>query len=414
MRNYSFFLILAGLMLALDIYVYQTVKFLASPKYKTLIVAIFWGLSIACFLLVATAPITNFTNWPLQLRNIIFAIIMAIFIGKFTAACFFIIDDLRRLIHFIGSSVFFKNTEGETMGQDGISRSHFLSWLGVAVGGGLLTTLVVGFKNKYNYQVKKVDLFFDDLPDAFNGFKIVQLSDIHSGSFTDKTAVARGVTMANELKPDVIFFTGDLVNDRATEIEPYIDVFNKLQAPMGVYSVLGNHDYGDYVTWQNLELKKNNLEALKKHHASMNWKLLLNENQLLTKQNQSIRLIGIENWGNGRFAKYGNMQAATQVVDAKEFQILLSHDPSHWEAQVQKEYPNVNLMLSGHTHGMQFGVEIPGIKWSPVQWRYKQWGGAYSNEQQQLYVNTGFGFIGYPGRVGILPEITEITLRKKV
>ncbi len=212
-------------------------------------------------------------------------------------------------------------------------------------------------------------------------------------------------------KPDLILFTGDLVNDRASEMENYADVFSRLKAPLGVFSTLGNHDYGDYVQWESGAAKTANLESLKRVHASMGWRLLMNEHVVLEKNNEQIALLGIENWSaKGRFPKYGKMDLAYPGTEKYPFKILMSHDPSHWDAEVQPKYGDIDLMLAGHTHGMQFGVEIPGFKWSPVQYVYKEWAGLYETGKQKLYVNRGFGFIGYPGRVGILPEITLIEL----
>lgn len=298
------------------------------------------------------------------------------------------------------------------MAGEGISRSVFLSWLGIATGTTLFGTLLYGFSNKYKYQVKRVELSFDNLPASFKGMKIVQLSDIHSGSFMDKRAVQHGVDMVMKENADLILFTGDLVNDRATEMKDYMDVFSQLKAPMGVYSTLGNHDYGDYVSWPHDGVsKEQNLEDLKKVHAALGWRLLMNEHVVLEKNSEQIALLGIENWSaKGRFPKYGRMDLAHPGTEKYPFKILMSHDPSHWTGQVKEQYKDIDLMLSGHTHGMQFGVEIPGFKWSPVQYMYKEWAGLYEDGKQKLYVNRGFGFIGYPGRVGILPEITVIEL----
>jgi predicted MPP superfamily phosphohydrolase len=241
--------------------------------------------------------------------------------------------------------------------------------------------------------------------------KIVQISDIHSGSLDDHAAVEKGIQKILNLQPDIIFFTGDLVNNSASEMEDKISLFSAIKAPMGVYSIFGNHDYGDYVQWPSAEAKKENLEKLKKVHADLGWKLLLNENIAIEKNGEQIALIGIENWGaRANFSKYGNLKKAYQGAEPHPFKILLSHDPSHWEAEVCKDFTDIDLMLSGHTHGMQFGVEIPGFRWSPVQYVYRQWGGLYKKSNQHLYVNRGFGFLGYPGRVGILPEITYIEL----
>ncbi|HOA39768.1 MAG TPA: metallophosphoesterase, partial [Flavihumibacter sp.] len=233
----------------------------------------------------------------------------------------------------------------------------------------------------------------------------------HSGSFTDTAAVQKGVQKILDLKPDLILFTGDLVNDRAVEMDNYKSIFSQLKAPMGVFSTLGNHDYGDYIDWDSAAAKKANLEALKKVHGDIGWRLLMNEHVVLERGGEQIALLGIENWGaKGNFPKYGKMSEAYPGTEKYPFKMLMSHDPSHWDAEVREKYPDVDLMLSGHTHGMQFGVELPWFKWSPVQYMYRQWAGLYEEGKQKLYVNRGFGFIGYPGRVGILPEITLLEL----
>jgi predicted MPP superfamily phosphohydrolase len=278
------------------------------------------------------------------------------------------------------------------------------------MGGGLFGSLIYGFSNKYNYQLRRLQLSFEKLPAAFKGLKVVHISDIHSGSFTDKHAVKRGVEKILNEKPDLILFTGDLVNDRSHEMDDFMDIFRELRAPMGVYSILGNHDYGDYTQWKSSEEKQANLERLKKVHADLGWRLMLDENTQLEKDGERISLLGVQNISGKSFRSYGDLSKAYSGVDESHFKILMSHDPSHWDAEVIKKYPDIDLMLSGHTHGFQFGVEIPGFKWSPVQYVYKQWAGHYVEGKQQLYINRGFGFIGYPGRVGILPEITVIEL----
>ena len=284
--------------------------------------------------------------------------------------------------------------------------------MGIAAGTTVFSSLLYGFTNKYNYNVKNIKLSFKNLPEAFKGFKIVHISDVHSGSFLDKKAVAHGIEMIQQQNADMILFTGDLVNDKATEMDNFKDIFSLLKAPHGVFSTLGNHDYGDYVQWPVDGVSKTqNLENLKEVHRSMGWRLLMNEHVAIEKDGASFALIGIENWSNkARFPKHGRMDLAHAGTEKYPFKILMSHDPSHWEAEVQPQYPDVDLMLSGHTHGMQFGVDIPGFKWSPVQYVYKQWAGLYEREQQKLYVNRGFGFIGYPGRVGVLAEISVIEL----
>ncbi len=402
-------------MILLDTYVFQALKVVsqsASPKTKTIIYSIYWVISILAIIAFLVFVLTGPEFLPKRVRTYLFATVIGLFLGKSISVVFFLVDDIRRLIQWITGKLFFRNTEGEEIAADGISRSAFLSWLGLTAGGTLFASLVYGFGNKYNYDVKRIKVPFDNLPASFKGLKIVHISDIHSGSFSDKNAVIRGIQKILDEQPDLILFTGDMVNDQATEMEEYLDVFRRLKAPMGVYSIFGNHDYGDYVSWPiNGVSKQQNLLNLAKVHENMGWRLLMNEHVVLEKNGEQIALLGIENWSNkARFPKHGKMDLAYAGAEKYPFKILMSHDPSHWDGQVRSQYPDIDLTLSGHTHGMQFGVEIPGFKWSPVQYVYKQWAGLYEKGKQKLYVNRGFGFIGYPGRVGILPEITVIEL----
>ncbi len=408
-------IIFIGINLLLDTYVFQAIKSVSqglSPKAKTIVYAVYWGitaLSLISFLLfVYTQP--DFLGR--KVRTYLFATVIGLFLAKIAAVIFFLIDDIRRGIQWVCLKLFLGNEAGGDVASEGISRSAFLNWLGLAAGSSLFGTLLYGYSNKYNYHIKKLQLSFENLPQSFKGLKIVHISDIHSGSFMDKKAVMHGVEKIMNEKPDVILFTGDLVNDRASEMDDYMDVFSKLKAPMGVYSTFGNHDYGDYVQWPiNGISKEQNLENLKKVHADLGWKLMMNEHVALEKNGEQIALLGIENWSaKGRFPKHGRMDLAHAGTEKYPFKILMSHDPSHWDAEIKTKYPDVDLMLSGHTHGMQFGVEIPGFKWSPVQYMYKQWAGLYEDGKQKLNVNRGFGFIGYPGRVGVLPEISVIEL----
>jgi predicted MPP superfamily phosphohydrolase len=416
MRNSGFLWVIAGMMLLLDIYVFQVVKAVmqtAPPRTRLIITIAYWAVSVGAISLMVLMPYLNYENWPKAVRTYTFAIMVGLFFSKLVASLFFAVDDIRRGATWIFSKIFQSGgTEALAQGE-GISRSAFLSWLGLGVGGGLFGTLIYGFSNKYSYQLTRQKLSYNNLPEAFKGLKIIQISDIHSGSFTDKKAVQAGVDKIMKEMPDLILFTGDLVNDRAAEMHDYVDVFSQLKAPLGVYSILGNHDYGDYVRWETEEIKRSNLERLKQVHAEMGWRLLMNEHVVLEKDGEQIALLGIENWSSkGNFPKYGKMEHAYAGTEGFPFKILMSHDPSHWEAEVQEKYSDIDLMLSGHTHGMQFGLEIPGFKWSPVQYMYKQWAGLYEQGSQKLYVNRGFGFIGYPGRVGILPEITVLELAK--
>ena len=418
MRSSPTWFILAGIMLLLDWYVFQVIKTVSQPasaRTRTIIFAAYWILSVLSLVTLFMLPL--FEQVPRSVRSIFFAIVIGFFLCKLVASVFFLIDDLRRGIQWLAGKLFFRNTEVEEV-QDSshISRSVFLSWLGLGVGGGLYATFIGGFSNKYNYKVKPVKLAYNNLPAPFKGLKIAQISDVHSGSFTDKAAVAKGVEKLMSLNPDLILFTGDLVNDRAVEMEEYKDVFSQLKAPMGVYSVLGNHDYGDYYYGKRpagslAAAKKANLDRLVQLQGEMGWKLLMDEHVLIEKEGAQIALLGIQNWSAlSRFPKYGNLSKAYNGTESIPFKILLSHDPTHWDAQVRPEFPDIDLTLSGHTHGMQFGLEIPWFRWSPVQYVYKQWMGLYEEGTQKLYVNRGYGFIGYPGRVGILPEITLIEL----
>lgn len=414
MRNPSFLWIIVGIMVLLDIYVFQAIKPILPPssnRLRMIIIVIYWTLSILALGLLISFPYLNYESWPRQVRSYVFSILVAAFFSKLIACLFFAVDDIRRAATWVIVRIFRDPAGGSLQNGEGITRSAFLSWLGLIMGGGLFSTLIYGFTNKYNYQLRRETLRYPNLPAAFKGLKMVHISDIHSGSFTDRHAVLKGVDMIMKEKPDLILFTGDLVNDRAVEMKDYIDVFNRLSAPMGVFSTLGNHDYGDYAHWDSLADKKQNLDHLKDIHRQMGWRLLMNEHVVLEKNNEKIGLLGVENWSaKSNFPKHGKLDQAYAGTAELPFKILMSHDPSHWDAQIRPQYSDIDLTLSGHTHGMQFGVEVPGFKWSPVQYMYKQWAGLYTDNNQKLYINRGYGFIGYPGRVGILPEISVITL----
>jgi predicted MPP superfamily phosphohydrolase len=294
------------------------------------------------------------------------------------------------------------------------SRRKFISQIALGLAAIPFTSLLYGmYRGKYNYRVLNYTLYFEDLPSAFDGYRLTQISDIHSGSFDNAEKVNYAIDLVNAQKSDLILFTGDMVNNKADEMLLWKEDFARLNAKDGVFSVLGNHDYGDYVSWSSKEEKAENLNQLKAIQKDIGFELLLNESRFIERDDERLALIGVENWGKGGFKKAGDLAKATANVEAKDFKILMSHDPSHWEAQVIPDAHHYHLTLSGHTHGMQFGIEIPGlVKWSPVKWRYKQWAGIYEQFGQYLNVNRGFGYIGYPGRVGIWPEITVIELKK--
>lgn len=294
-------------------------------------------------------------------------------------------------------------------------RRRFLSQIAMGVAAVPFFSLIYGMvKGKYDYHVIKQRIFFDDLPDAFDGFKITQISDVHSGSFDNPEKIKYAIDLINAQDTDMILFTGDIVNTHAKEMHPWIETFNKMKTPeYGKFSVLGNHDYGEYVTWDSNQHKIENFEAIKALYGQIGFKLLLNEHVLIEKGGDKIAIVGVENWGHN-FKKAGDIHKASAGLDKEDFKVLMSHDPSHWEYEIKTHPKNFHLTLAGHTHGFQFGIEIPGvIKWSPAQYFYKQWAGLYENFGRYVYVNRGFGYHAYPGRVGIRPEITVLELKKR-
>ena len=318
-----------------------------------------------------------------------------------------LLEDITRLI----KAIFRKPTNAPRIP----SRRKFVSTLGWGLAAIPFASILYSiFKGKYNYKVWKYTLYFDNLPKAFDGYRITQISDIHCGSFDNYEKIRYGVELINSQKSDVILFTGDLVNNLANEVHNWKSLFATLQAPDGVFSIMGNHDYGDYSSWETPEAKQQNLEHLFQLQKQMGWQLLLNEHCYLERNGEKIALIGVENWGHGRFSKYGDLNKAMEGVNTEDFKILMSHDPTHWQEVVLPENKDVQLTLSGHTHGMQCGIEIPGwLKWSPSQYIYKYWGGMYEEDGKYLNVNRGFGYHAFPGRLGVWPEITVIELKTK-
>ena len=353
----------------------------------------------------------NRSNGFSSANSYAFGFFIALLVPKMILLIIMLGEDIFR----VPQAIYRYFTEGETAkGNYFASRRQFISRVALGLAAIPFASIIYGiYKGKYNYKVLKYTLHFEDLPDAFDGYRITQISDIHSGSFDNIDKVNYAVDLVNEQQSDVILFTGDLVNNKAEEMHPYLDIFGKLQAKDGVFSVLGNHDYGDYVSWESEKAKKQNLEDLKALQKKMGFNLLLNESTYLEKNGQRIALLGVENWGAGGFKKAGDLRRAAEGVKENDFKILMSHDPSHWEQVVLKDPLHYHLTLSGHTHGMQFGIEIPGwFKWSPVKWRYKYWAGVYNVEGEYINVNRGFGYLAFPGRVGIWPEITVIELKK--
>ena len=402
------------LVLLIDLYFYQAIALLItnlSPFKKIVIRNIYWGFTAYTVLLFLIAMAIPFQEWWPFARIYLFAFAIILLICKLIGSTFILIDDLTRLMRWLFNLVFTPATSGDDK-VGNLSRLKFLNQLAVILAAVPFGAFVYGMiKSGFDYKVRKVRLVLPNLPAAFNGLKIVQLSDIHTGSFVSSAPLEKALRMIQEQNADVIFFTGDLVNNITEEAIPYTEIFKQIKAPLGVYSTLGNHDYGDYVQWPSVEAKQKNLQDIKNLHAEFGWKLLMNEHIALKKGDAEIAVLGVENWGQAmRFPKYGDLKKAHAGTEHFPVKLLLSHDPSHWDAQVRKLYSDIDVTFSGHTHGMQFGIEIPGFRWSPSKYIYKQWADLYQEGKQFLYVNRGLGFLGYPGRVGILPEITVVEL----
>ena len=398
-------IIFIGILLFVDFYVYQSIKTISKNR---IILIFYWIVSIVLLANFVYRFVTfdrsHGISQPLM--------------WSFGLIVLSIVPKIGILLVLFGEDVFrvFKIALGYFTSDSSIhlyERREFVSKLALGIAVIPFASILYGLtRGKYNYQVINHSLFFEDLPPAFNGFKLTHISDIHSGSFDNEDKIAKGIELINEQKSDVILFSGDIVNSKAEEMDPWIPHFKKLKAKQGKFSVLGNHDYGEYVHWNTSEEKERNFQAIKDIHPKIGFDLLLNESIYLNKDNERIAIVGVENWGT-RFKKVGDLNKASLDVKKEDFKILLSHDPSHWDSEVKNHEKNFHLTLSGHTHGMQFGIEIPGIKWSLAQYAYKQWAGIYKSLNQYINVNRGFGFLAFPGRVGIWPEITVITLKKK-
>ena len=399
--------------LLVDLYLFQAVINISrnwSPTWKSFVRYGFW---VPTFLSIAALAWWMFGD-PYRVssdtRNWIITALFANYFSKIFGILFLFVDDLQRGFRWL-VGLFYKGSS-DLPGQ-AITRSEFLSQAALAATAIPFGTMAFGIiTGAHDYRVKRLTIKLPNLPKSFDGIIIGQVSDIHSGSFWNKTAVQGGVEMMLKEKPDVIFFTGDLVNNETSEVREYIPVFEKLKAPLGVYSVTGNHDYGDYKQWATKESKAKNFDDLIHSHKLLGFDLLMNEHRFLQQGSDKIAIIGNENWGGGRFPKYGKLDQAYAGTEEAPVKLLLSHDPSHWDLQVRPTHPDIDLMLAGHTHGFQFGVEIGKIKWSPSQYVYKQWAGLYQEDSQYLYVNRGFGYLGYPGRIGMPPELTVIELKR--
>jgi len=393
----------------IDLYAYQALKSVISNStvsVKTWSKIIFFSFNILMisFTLAYTSGLLE--DWDKVTLTILRSLIFITYFSKFLILPFLLIDDIFRGFQWIID--YFKPTQAFNP-----SRSRFLSQFGLFIGAIPLISLTYGmFRNAYRFKLRHSKIKIDQLPGELTGLKIIQISDIHSGSFLYPEEVNKAVEIINNQHPDLIFFTGDLVNNTADEVIPLLPVLSKIKAKYGVFSILGNHDYGDYVRWESQEKKQDNLNRLKQYHKELGWQLLTNENRIVSVNGKQIGIVGVENFSTHmRFPKYGKLKESYAGVENTHLKLLLSHDPSHWSHEVVTAFKDIAITFSGHTHGFQFGVEIPGfIQWSPIQYVYKQWAGLYKKENQMLYVNRGLGHLGYPGRVGILPEITLLEL----
>jgi uncharacterized protein len=382
-------------------------------SHKKWFLSLYW-LSAACFISILLLGI--YSRLGAGMRAAFLFGYALVFIFKICFLFFIFIDDIRRggIYLFRKSKQSAEDTAAVTENNtNAIPRSEFLMKAGLLSGIVPLVAIKLSMsKGCYDYHVRYVDLYLPNLPKAFDGMKVGQISDIHSGGFYNKTAVKGGVDMLQREKPDVTFFTGDLVNSAAREMKDYQDIFSKVKAPLGVYSTLGNHDYGDYGTWPSLAAKQKNNADIIVTHKNMGWDILIDENRRLKVDGQEIGVLGIGNWGEmSRFPKYGKMEEAIKNTDDLPVKLLLSHDPSHWRAEVLPKYPQIDAVFAGHTHGLQFGIRTKEFQWSPIEYVYTEWAGLYREKHQQIYVNVGYGFAGFKGRVGILPEITIFTLK---
>ena len=391
----------------IEIYAFQAVKTLVKIKWVLISYQVISALVLAYILY----SFTKFDSSVGQTHQtmLTMGLLLLMYVPKLVLMFTMLGEDVFRIS--TGVVNYFRDTDEEGFLN---SRRKFVSQIGLGLAAVPLLSLIYGITvGKYNYKVIKQRIFYPDLPDAFDGFTITQISDVHSGSFDDPEKISYAVDLINEQNSDMILFTGDIVNTHATEMLPWIETFKKIKEhPYGKFSVLGNHDYGEYVTWPSETQKTQNFEDIKKLYNQIDFQLLLNEHRYIEKGNDKIALVGVENWGHN-FKKAGDINKASNGLATEDFKILMSHDPSHWEYEIKNHEKNFHLTLSGHTHGMQFGIEIPGyFKWSLAQYVYAQWAGLYENLGRYVYVNRGFGFHAYPGRVGIMPEITVIELKK--
>lgn len=402
-----FFLVI--FLISIDLYAYQALKVVfanQSLSAKTWSKAVYFSLNILMISFSVAYTSGLLADWDKVVLTLLRSLVFITYLSKFLVLPFLFIDDIIRLLQWVID--YFKPNESFNS-----SRSRFLSQFGLFIGAIPLISLTYGiFRNAYRFQLRKTQVNIKGISTQLLGLKIIQISDIHAGSFLYPNEVKKAVDIINDQEADLVFFTGDLVNNTADEVVPLLPILKNIKAKYGVFSVMGNHDYGDYVPWENAEKKQANLNQLKQYHKELGWSLLANEHNVVEINGKKVGIIGVENYSTHmRFPKYGKLKESYAGVENTDLKLLLSHDPSHWSHEVLTEFKDIAITFSGHTHGFQFGIEIPGIiQWSPIQYVYKQWAGLYKKGNQMLYVNRGLGHLGYPGRVGILPEVTLIEI----
>ena len=396
------FIILLAVFFIIEIYVYQAIRNITTNNYIRIG---YWVFTLLAYGIILYWILTfNRASRDHQQIQLMVSAMMIFVLPKLLSVIFLLIGDFTRFVEF-GFKYF---TAKENYFPE---RRKFISTTALAAAGIFSALAIDGIIfGKYRHTVRKVKLRFKNLPENFKGYKIVQISDVHSGSFFNPQKLQKAIDLINEQDADVVLFTGDMVNNYADEFKPFIPLFKSIKAKDGKFSILGNHDYGDYGAWNSREEKAQNIPNLKYYQAEAGFKLLRNENIALEKNGEKIYLLGVENWGIKPFPQYGDLDKALKGVPEDAIKVLMSHDPTHFDEVVKKHKTNVHLTLSGHTHGMQFGLDLKNIKWSPVKFKYKKWADLYESEGKYLYVNRGFGVIAYPGRVGINPEITVIEL----
>lgn len=395
-------LIIAGIFLFLEVYIYQAIRTLTDNLWVRIG---YWAVSLIVYGIFAY-EVTHYqrSDRSMMKAQIMISLFLIFILPKIFVVLFLLIDDIIRIGgYLIGFAKPSENFFPE--------RRKFLSLVGLGMSGVLSALFIDGITfGKYRHKVRKVKVKFPNLPKVFKGYKIIQISDVHSGSFADPSKLQHAVDLINEQKPDLVLFTGDMVNNVADEFKPFIPLFSQIKAKDGKFAVLGNHDYGDYVNWESPEVKKKNLDTLIDYEKQAGFDMLRNENRAIERNGEKLYILGVENWGLKPFPQFGKIDKALKNVPESATKILMSHDPTHFDYVVKKHPGNIHLTLSGHTHGMQFGLDLKNIKWSPVQYRYPKWADLYESEGKLLYVNRGFGVLGYPGRVGVLPEITLFEL----